>query len=215
MAPDASTQERIYRAIRRDLFEGTLPLRARLDIQAIGDRHMASTTPVREAMHRLIGEGLLEHHPDGGIRVFVPDESALRDLYAWSSHLLLTIVRVARAAILRRQIERVAARYLAGDRGAPQLAATLFESMALATDSQEILSQVTRTNERLHFARVAESLVLSDADRELNRILRNGRLDLKRITRIRIAGYHERRYVSAGIIYHQILAMMERQSKVG
>lgn len=194
MAPESLTQERVYRAIKQDLFEGNGPRVARLDIQSIADRHIASTTPVREALHRLVGEGLLEHHPEGGIRIALLRSAALRQLYQWNTHHLLGIVRLAGPVALRQAIDRVRNRLADPRRETDvRLPDVLFSTMAEATRNQEFIDLTVRANERLHFVRRAEVAVFSDPHREINRILRNGRLDIGRLIRARISAYHKRR----------------------
>lgn len=68
MAPETATHQRIYRTIKEDYLAGAFGPGARIQIPSIARRANSSVTPVREALYRLVGEGLVEADPDGGFR---------------------------------------------------------------------------------------------------------------------------------------------------
>lgn len=75
--------------LRRRLREGELTAGARVTAKDVADRLRLSPTPVREALSRLAGEGLLEERRGEGF--FVPELAApdIAQLYQLSEHLLL------------------------------------------------------------------------------------------------------------------------------
>lgn len=88
MATTASVIEQIYSAIKIDVCTGAILPGARVNIAAYCERFHVSKSPVRNALYRLVGEGLLEAHPhDGFYRPRVLEQS-LFDLFVWNEHAL-------------------------------------------------------------------------------------------------------------------------------
>ncbi|MFJ2214036.1 GntR family transcriptional regulator [Streptomyces sp. NPDC101062] len=73
-------RERVYARLREDLLAGRIGPRERLAEVRLADRFGVSRTPVREAMARLLADGLIER-ADGGFFPTVPSLTQLRDLY--------------------------------------------------------------------------------------------------------------------------------------
>lgn len=70
----------VYAELRSRLMKGEFPLRTRLIEDRIAAELGVSRTPVREAMRRLLSDGLVIRG-DGGYYVAIPDLNGLRDLY--------------------------------------------------------------------------------------------------------------------------------------
>jgi DNA-binding GntR family transcriptional regulator len=70
----------VYAVLRARLMKGEFPLRARLVEDRIAVELGVSRTPVREAMRRLLFDGLVMRGEDG-YYVAIPDLAGLRDLY--------------------------------------------------------------------------------------------------------------------------------------
>ena len=83
------TFERVYAAIRDQLRKGAFRPGERLEPAAFSDQLNASATPIRDALHRLTGERLVEAPRHDGFRVPLFTEAMLRHLYAWHLDLLL------------------------------------------------------------------------------------------------------------------------------
>ncbi|MGP4110675.1 GntR family transcriptional regulator [Streptomyces sp. 4N509B] len=73
-------REETYTELRRLLLAGAFGARARLVEVQLAERLGVSRTPVREALVRLVADGLVERGPDG-YRPARPDLAGLRDLY--------------------------------------------------------------------------------------------------------------------------------------
>lgn len=83
------TFERVYAAIRDQLRKGAFRPGERLEPAAFCDDLNASVTPIRDALHRLTGERLVETPRHEGFRVPLLTETMLRHLYGWHLDLLL------------------------------------------------------------------------------------------------------------------------------
>lgn len=81
--------ERVYAAIKDQLRKGTFRPGERLEPAVFSDQLSASITPIRDALHRLTGERLVEAPRHEGFRVPLVTESMLRHLYTWHLDLLL------------------------------------------------------------------------------------------------------------------------------
>src|ERR1700736_4576500 len=69
----------VYETLREDIIEGRLAATARLVVSTLARRYGTSTTPVREALQQLRGEGFVIILPNRGARVRAIDEDFLRD----------------------------------------------------------------------------------------------------------------------------------------
>ena len=79
-AAPALRRDQVYAELRRAVMVGEFGIHARLVEERLAARLGVSRTPVREALVRLLADGLLARH-EGGYYVAVPDLSQLRDLY--------------------------------------------------------------------------------------------------------------------------------------
>jgi DNA-binding FadR family transcriptional regulator len=86
------TFERVYAAIKEQLRLGRYRPGERLEPAVLSEQHNASVTPVRDALHRLTGERLVEAPRHEGFRVPVITEGTLRHLYAWHRDLLFLAI---------------------------------------------------------------------------------------------------------------------------
>src|SRR6056297_3395867 len=71
----------LHELIREDIISGRLRPNERLKVSDLAHRHGVSTTPVREALQVLRGEGFVVISPNRGARVSPIDESFIRDIY--------------------------------------------------------------------------------------------------------------------------------------
>lgn len=194
MAPETVTHDRIYRAVKAEIVESRVPPGARVDIQGIADRCGASVTPVREVLYRLVGEELVEAHPDGGFRLTLLDFERLANLYSWTAQQLLSALHITSGSSIREAMIRI--KELARSDTAidvPGVTSEIFEAIAQATGNDEYVAAMQRSNLRLHYARLAEAKLFADLEREFLTFVRNGTIDVKTNVRRRVIAYHRRR----------------------
>ncbi len=188
MSPGA-TFERVYHELKRMLAEGELPPGSPIEPALIGQRIAASITPIRDALHRLTGERLVEAPNHNGFRVPQLTEAALRDLYDWNAQLLRPATRHIRPG----SGERVVSAAVAEEKDVATATANLFIEIARATGSAEHVRAIQQLNDRLAPFRRLEAVVLKCLDEEyrslVSAILAAEGPDLRR----RLASYHRRR----------------------
>ena len=71
----------LYKAIRDDIVSGRLTANQRLVVTDLAKRHGSSTTPVREVLQLLRGEGFVIFTRNRGARVRPIDRDFIRDIY--------------------------------------------------------------------------------------------------------------------------------------
>lgn len=108
-----SPSETAYRQLRDRLLAGSFPLTRRLAEERLANLVGVSRTPVRHALIRLHGEGLISRHQDGGYRPTVPDPNDIACLY--EARRALEIGALWRPAEAGARHERAALEHLRED----------------------------------------------------------------------------------------------------
>jgi hypothetical protein len=186
-----ATFERVYLALKQLLVGGAFCPGQQLEPAHLADDLTASVTPVRDALHRLVGERLVETPRNDGFRVPLVTEAALRDLYRWSERLLLIPLR-------GRGMDPGAASSLrsapTGPPPAPeQDIAELFLLIARLSGIREHQQAVAGMNDRLGPVRLKEAVLFNDVSAEAAGIAEAlERRDAGTLRRLVIA-YHRRR----------------------
>jgi DNA-binding GntR family transcriptional regulator len=90
-----SRSQLVYNTLKGFIREGRLKPGQRIREAEIAERLRVSRTPVREAMHRLITEGLLEINPIRGFAVAELDKQQVLELYALREFLEGAAARLA------------------------------------------------------------------------------------------------------------------------
>lgn len=208
MAPESVTQDRIYSAIKTDYLRGVFRPRTRIDLQAIADRHRSSTTPVREAVHRLVGERIFAPHADGGFMLAMADGARLAHFYSWYCEQLLGALHHLRDSALSRAFASFRYSTVPGEPiGQAERTDLIFQAVADETGNLELIEQIARANERLRYPRLAESLALPNVYKDIENLTRNGTLLGVPNVRRRVVAYHERRILHAGEIASTALSV--------
>lgn len=78
---DQTLSQQVYEQLHQKLRAGDLPPGARLVNRTLAAELGTSTIPVREAISRLVSEGVLELTPGAGASVRAPDPNELGELY--------------------------------------------------------------------------------------------------------------------------------------
>ncbi|HVI97499.1 MAG TPA: GntR family transcriptional regulator [Sphingomonas sp.] len=181
-----ATAERVYDVLKHRLLSGTLMPGEKLEPTTLADELNSSATPVRDALHRLTGERLVETRASEGFHLPHIHEPALRDLYAWNAQLLRMMIRS-----WPRDVTAPSADDLPIDleRATP----AFFALFAVRTGNIEFVAQIDAANDRLSAVRAAESHVLGSLEDELRALAidfdHGGSAALAK----RVTAYHRRR----------------------
>jgi hypothetical protein len=87
MSP-SGTMARVYAELRRRIMDGDLRPGVRLDPARLCKEMTASMTPIRDALHQLKGEGLVESWKHEGFWIAELGEFVIRDRYQWCRDLV-------------------------------------------------------------------------------------------------------------------------------
>lgn len=178
--------------LRRRLRDGGLEPGARITAKEVAEGLRLSPTPVREAMSRLAGEGLLEERRGDGF--FVPELSAvdIAVLYRLSEQLLLLSQGSARAP---HRDARPAA--LPADADPVRAVERLFQAW-MSESSSRVTSETYRTvSIRLAPARRREVQLIDDLALEADALLQLGDPAARRRRPAAIQAFHRRRVALA------------------
>lgn len=199
MSPGA-TMERVYLELRTRVMRGDFAPGERLDPVQLAGTLSASATPVRDALHRLSGERLIDSWHQEGFRQPILTEADLNDLYAWAASLLLL-------ALSGQQPTSLLAGPPFGDAGTNDYAsevAWLFRAIGWRSENRELRYAVANMVDRCEIARSAElrvdprcraTIAAMDED------FRYGRISG---LRSKITGFHRRRALLAGRVVAEL-----------
>jgi len=157
MSP-GSTFERVHRELKRRLASGSLAPGSPLEPAILGPELAASITPVRDALHRLVGERLVEAPQHNGFHVPQLTEAGLRDLYGWNGQLLALAARHVGADPADDPMPRD---------DVPAATARLFRHIARQSGSGEHLRAIEQLNDRLAACRLVEIGILPSIEAEI------------------------------------------------
>ncbi|EZP70611.1 GntR family transcriptional regulator [Sphingobium sp. IP1] len=145
------THDRIYRTIKAHILAGQFSPGAKLTATRIAGQHEASITPVREAIYRLVGEGLVEMTPEG-FHVKPSSRDMLLDILDLSQKLLVVgLQRWTGPPPMRDDDQPRAATPLAEE--AVQLLEMVLVNLFAASNNKAILAWGEQANERLRWIR--------------------------------------------------------------
>lgn len=182
------TFDRVYLALKQQLRSGRHPPGAHLEPSVLGEELCSSITPIRDALHRLVGERLVEAPRNDGFRVPIITELGLRQLYGWQADLL-------RLALARyRGSEQPEVDRCGGlSEAAFPSAADLFLELGRCPGDSELQAALASACDRLAAVRILEERFIPEAREELETLqsLWKGR-DLPGL-KAAIAAYQRRR----------------------
>jgi DNA-binding transcriptional MocR family regulator len=199
MAPPG-TFERVYTAIKRQLREGVFRPGDRLEPAVLCEELNSSVTPVRDALHRLAGERLVEAPRHEGFRMPMLTEATLRQMYDW--HLDLLILALMKRIEPDRDFDM-------RPEGAPdhEWQNIIFRRFAQACANPEHQQALATALERLEPARRLEGLFLDSTATETEEIVRAMRSADRPALRRSLIAYHRRRQR----IVPELLARLQRR----
>ena len=184
--------------LRRQLTTGAFWPGQALIIQDLALDLKLSPTPVREALARLAGEGLIEARQRGGYRVCALDAVDLADLYEAHLSALLSSLRI----LLREPGRRAAPSEAAVDQAEPgDITEQAFDGLARACGNRILVSWRRSLSDRLAWARRAEAVVFEDLAVEAGALVSDLAefRDPAKQARL-VAGFHRRRRDGADLI---------------
>ena len=184
------TFERVYAAIRDQLRKGAFRPGERLEPAAFCDDLNASVTPIRDALHRLTGERLVETPRHEGFRVPLLTETMLRHLYAW--HLDLLLLATAKRRLGETEVQ--GSRDVNGD-AASQLDRqnAIFLELAASTGNPEHILALRALTERMVPYQRFEDELLDAVQAETEAIAAAVSAGDRRALRKGLMAYHRRR----------------------
>lgn len=184
------TFDRVYAAIKQRLRDGVYRPGDRLEPAALSDELNASVTPVRDALHRLTGERLVEAPRHEGFRVPMLTEPLLRQLYEWHLDLLILALMKRRAAALD---DEILTDDWKADGAAHERDNLLFLALARSARNSELLDAVEAVTLRLEPVQRLEQSFLDETDRETREIFAALRANDRKALRASLLRYHRRR----------------------
>ena len=147
-----ATMERVYGDLKTQILGGRHPPGTRLDPFHLAKSLRASPTPVREALHRLAGERIIDSWHQEGFRVPILAEADLHDLYNWGAALLsLALKDQSPPPDLPGGLVK-----LAPSRNYPDGIESLFKAVAMTSDNRELRFAIVNLAERCRPFRDAE-----------------------------------------------------------
>lgn len=179
--------------LRRRLRDGALEPGARITAKEVADQLKLSHTPVREALSRLAGEGLLEDRRGDGF--FIPELSAadIAVLFRLSEQLLLMSQEAARAI---HRDARAPEQPLQVDDPIASVE-RLFIAWVAESSSRVILDSYRTTMIRLAPVRRVERQLLDDLLQEAQSLHELGDPASRRLRAPAIQAFHKRRVALA------------------
>ncbi|MCD9027842.1 GntR family transcriptional regulator [Luteimonas sp. BDR2-5] len=190
MSENHSKSAFLHGRIRRALQCGRYVPGQRIDPAMLADEFDTSPTPVRLALMRLVGEGLVADCARAGLHVPLPNEVTLRDHYDWMQRLLLMACRIDAAPVTRRTTRPKTAS--AGD-DLVKRTWQLFDAIARASAHRSLHQAVKQANDRLAPVRRAKQGLIEDAFEELSTLDRHWQQRDIPALEAAIRAYHERR----------------------
>lgn len=165
MDPVRSKTALLYSTVRRALQSGRYVPGERIDPASLAHEFHMSPTPVRCALYRLAGEGVIVDHPRHGFQVPLPTELGLRDQYDWMEQLLV----LACTSPVRKESTHFNA-LAAVDDDLPKRTWKLFDAIARSSGQWSLHQAVRRNNDRLAPIRRASLELKIDVPEELDRL---------------------------------------------
>lgn len=196
----------VYGQVRRALQSGRYVPGQRIDPAKLADEFKTSPTPVRFALYRLVGEGLVADHARNGLHVPLLTEVALRDLYDWMEGLLLWACDLASA---QPSSPHAAWPFAAGDNDLVNLTWELFDAIASDADHWSLHHAVKRANDQLTPVRRANLGLIPHAKEELCELVRLWQSRDIPALRVALSNYHARRKQ----VVPRIVAMLGERSE--
>lgn len=198
MSPGA-TMQRVYIELKARVLAGTFPPGSRLEPAQLATSLGASATPVRDALHRLAGERLIESWHQEGFRQPILAEADLCDLYSWAAMLLALALKDRPAHQAADGLFELEERTSYGE-----ATESLFRTIAMSADNRELRGALINAIERSQILRRAEVRVDQASRGLLAAMEEDYRFGRWTGLRSKITSFHRRRVRQAGRIVAEL-----------
>jgi hypothetical protein len=192
--------ERVYSELKTRVMRGEFAPGERLDPVQLAGTLAASATPVRDALHRLSGERLIDSWHHEGFRQPLMAEAELHDLYAWASALLLLVLSGRNGAPLGAEPPLGAS----GTSAYADELSRLFRKIAWLSKNRELRYAVASLVDRCHIVRVAELHVDPACRGEVAAMDEDFRFGRWSALRSKLTRFHRRRAIFAGRVVAEL-----------
>lgn len=197
------TAEAPYRRLKDLILRNHYQPGMHLKVADLADELGVSTTPVREALNRLVVERLIDGAPGLGFFARQPSELEIRNLYDMNQWYLGLALSEAEKATAQPDSSRISALTSVlngvrpGDREGEESIANATGEFTLLVAEQarnsEIFRSVSNINDRLYYVRVCESRLMKDAVSQLQIMFQQFHARQIDTLRQSIKAYHEAR----------------------
>lgn len=196
-----STMERVYLELKARVLDGRYAPGTRLDPVNLAKTLRASATPVREALHRLAGERIIDSWHQEGFRPPILAEADLHDLYNWTSALLSLALQ---GQVAQPELRGDHTTGLATSHGYTDGIESLFRAIAARTENREIRFAIHNSIERSHVFRAAEAHIDPHVRELLAAMQADYRFGRWTALRSKITRFHGRRMALAGRVVAEL-----------
>lgn len=205
---DARSAARVHALIKFQIMRGGWPPAHTLNLREIAEASGTSVLPVRDALQRLVGEGLVDARAGGGFRMPVFSADDIAHLYAWHRDL------IGLALQARGEPMEVSTLYCDVDIfdrfGVADATADFFNTLGTASPNPEHARAIRAVGERLHRIRIVETAVLKPRE-ELAALVNVAASVPNAPLRRMVVAYHRRRIRCASTL---ALAVYTRSAEV-
>jgi len=195
------TSERIYRVVKQQVLDGAFRPGERIEAAQLADLHNASITPVRAALHRLVGEQLVDARPSEGFHALQISEHSLRDLYDWNGQVLQIALQLSSPAPINPDATAIP---IGDGQDAVAAVARLFLMLGERTGNEVCAHAIRSLNDRLHLVRRIEHQVLGEVETELAALVAALTDNQPNALRPLLVQYHRRRHGAATDIVRRL-----------
>jgi DNA-binding transcriptional MocR family regulator len=192
MSPEAVTAERVYHDIRSMILSAQLPMGRQIIVHALASELGVSISPVRDALNRLVGRGLVQSQTGGGFGVVGFTAASAAALYSWELDITRCILSVCNdfrrleSPVVDLNHDRVSLMTIEKE------TLRFFTAFAECSPNPEHRNALSLACERLHPLRFHES-VLPLRDVELHALWQTTLNGHRRKTLTAMSKYHRRR----------------------
>ncbi|RSU54898.1 GntR family transcriptional regulator [Sphingobium yanoikuyae] len=192
MSPEAFTADRIHREIKELIVAGKFTPGLPLTVQSLADDFGTSTSPVRDALNRLVGERLVDMQGGGGFALPGMTRRTAYHLYSFHGDLIRTIVKVMARLDELGPPPAFLLNKTAGGVALAHATAEFFALTAACSPNPEHLDAIVQIGERLAVLRLHEGAIGRQGE-ELATLWNVTRSGNRNATRVAMWQYHRRR----------------------